>query len=296
MATEFDCPKCGRRLRVAEEYRGKKARCPRCAAVMTAPGDDADRAVAAPGIQAAAPRPAVLPLEGDADSYAVDEAGPTCPGCHKVLPPGAVLCVTCGIDLRSGKQLKTVREAGRPFEQLWDSGANFLLRLVLFLVLDCLCLFLGALTRSLLLGGLIVFTATVFLALLLGTFITLRLLRTGKGKVLLTRVIHLFFIPAIRSEFNLQRYEALVIADAGTGFGPVGWIVLLGTTLLLLPFGVVPGLVWWYWAFTRQNFRLDLKPDRRGPPVKLYWTPSDPTVRDIADTLQEVAGLRIERR
>jgi hypothetical protein len=300
MAIEFDCPQCGRRLRVAEEARGKKAKCPRCAAVMTAPSSDEDRTGASRVAQAVAPLPvatAARTRHGDeADGYSVHETGPTCPGCHKVLARGAVLCVDCGIDLRTGRRLKTVRDAGRAYERRWDSGAPLVVRLVLFLVLEFLCFLVGALTRDLILAVLIVFTATVFLALLLGTFITLRLKRTGNGKVLLTRVIHLFFIPAIRTEFNLQRYDALQVADSGAGFGPVGWIILIGTTLLLLPFGVVPGLLWWYWALTRQNFRLDLNSDRRDNPVKVYWTHSDSTLRDIADTLQEAAGLRVERR
>jgi hypothetical protein len=33
-----------------------------------------------------------------------------CPGCGAELPPGAVLCVACGYDLKEGRQLETVRE------------------------------------------------------------------------------------------------------------------------------------------------------------------------------------------
>ncbi len=33
-----------------------------------------------------------------------------CPECGADLPPGAVLCVNCGYDLREGRRLETVRE------------------------------------------------------------------------------------------------------------------------------------------------------------------------------------------
>jgi len=37
MAIEFDCPGCERRFRLADNLAGKRARCPKCKAVLTVP-------------------------------------------------------------------------------------------------------------------------------------------------------------------------------------------------------------------------------------------------------------------
>jgi hypothetical protein len=87
----FDCPSCGRTLNVKDEYAGKKARCPGCKEVLTVPF--------AP--EAAAPQPAA--------------AASACPSCGARLSEGAVLCVSCGYDLRTGQKLQTVT-GGAPEE------------------------------------------------------------------------------------------------------------------------------------------------------------------------------------
>ena len=86
----FSCPSCGKTLNVKDEYAGKKARCPGCQEPLTVPfaPEAADAASAA----AVAPAPSAS----------------ACPSCGGALPEGAVFCVACGYDLRTGKQLQTV--------------------------------------------------------------------------------------------------------------------------------------------------------------------------------------------
>lgn len=79
---KFSCPTCGKVLNVKDEFAGKKARCPSCKEVLTVP-------------------------------YATEAAAPAaaanaCPSCGGALPEGAVFCVACGYDLRTGKQFQTV--------------------------------------------------------------------------------------------------------------------------------------------------------------------------------------------
>jgi uncharacterized Zn finger protein (UPF0148 family) len=83
----FSCPHCGKALNVKDEYAGKKAKCPGCRNLIRVP--------------AAAPAPAVDYPEED---YPEDD---TCPNCEEPLAEGAVLCVNCGYDTRTGKILKT---------------------------------------------------------------------------------------------------------------------------------------------------------------------------------------------
>lgn len=57
--------------------------------------------------------PAPAASSEDQDTYAlvpddpVEHATASCPACGKVMPPGAVLCVSCGYDSRKGFQLGT---------------------------------------------------------------------------------------------------------------------------------------------------------------------------------------------
>ncbi len=87
----FSCPSCGKVLNVKDEYAGKKARCPGCQEGLTVPYAP-EAAEAADAATSAAPAPSAS----------------ACPSCGGALPDGAVFCVACGYDLRSGKQLQTV--------------------------------------------------------------------------------------------------------------------------------------------------------------------------------------------
>jgi uncharacterized Zn finger protein (UPF0148 family) len=83
---KFECPSCGKTLNVKDDYAGKKARCPGCKEVLTVPyAPEAAAAAAAPAAQT-----------------------PACPNCNGSLAEGAVFCVACGFDLRSGKKHETV--------------------------------------------------------------------------------------------------------------------------------------------------------------------------------------------
>lgn len=86
---KFSCPSCGKTLNVKDDFAGKKARCPGCKEVLTVPHAPAPEAAAA---AVAAPT----------------AKASTCPSCSGSLPDGAVFCVACGYDLRSGKKLETV--------------------------------------------------------------------------------------------------------------------------------------------------------------------------------------------
>lgn len=288
MPIVFHCPSCGRLLRVAEEYRGKRSKCPACAVVSTVPQEEEG----APGAYAVAGADRPAPA-APAPGYEAETVGPTCPGCHRVLPKGAAICVTCGFDLRTGKRRETVRT---PREWYWEVGLPLLWRVGIFAALECVCLPLGAVARDPAVGATLAFAGSVFLALILGTFTTLRLVRDGRGKVLLYKRVFVCFVPCIFRTANLRRYGAVAIIDGPRGFGLIGWTVFLGLFLVGLLVGVVPGLIWWYWAFTRPSYAVALRVRHGEGLFTLYRTGSDTKMRDIVDTLQELAPLEIERR
>ena len=76
---------------------GRSAKCA-CGAKLVVPTEPPPAPPAAP----IAPAPAVEPAKSTAG----------CPNCGTALPPGAVLCVNCGYNLKTGKTLSVVVEDG----------------------------------------------------------------------------------------------------------------------------------------------------------------------------------------
>lgn len=283
MAILFDCPGCGQRLQVSEVYRGRRTKCPTCAAISTVPGAPEPAATAIrEGLAGGASRAG--PAGGD-DTIAIAEEGPTCPGCRSVLPPGGVLCVNCGHDLRTGKRHATAHE---PFEQRWDAGLPLALRIGLAAGLVCLCVPAGTLTGEAVSACLIIFAGSVFLVLLLGTFLRLHVVRTSRGKVLLTRTWCIAFIPAVRHQVNVRKYDALLIDARGQDAAPV-LIVFLAILA-----GVLGVLLWW--LLVGVGCQAYLRKDRGREDFVLYRGRDEGQMREIVETLRELTGLRVERR
>ena len=127
----FVC-ECGKSLRVKDEAAGKRVRCPACNRVATVPQGAADSNLGATMDESA---------KGGA-------AGPAalCPQCHVELPAGAVLCTTCGLDLRTGKKVVGRRSI---FERIpWATVRSIGSTVLLLGILAALgYLMIGALSR-----------------------------------------------------------------------------------------------------------------------------------------------------
>jgi dienelactone hydrolase len=96
MPIEFTC-ECGKAYRVGEALAGKRARCKACGREMTVPAGPP------PMAKLVQPRPvAVAPPAIPA---------PRCPNCSSLMQPGAVLCVNCGFDARTGKRASRATSA-----------------------------------------------------------------------------------------------------------------------------------------------------------------------------------------
>lgn len=127
MAIEFVCPTCGKTLKLRDEAAGKRGRCPQCQAVITVPDQslaeddlieivpaDAPPAKKPPALPPKPVKPPVSTAMTPAAPEAVSAATKPCPGCGKALPEKAVICVSCGFNLKTGKKLQTVFEQPEP--------------------------------------------------------------------------------------------------------------------------------------------------------------------------------------
>ncbi|MFI5379040.1 MAG: hypothetical protein ACHRHE_07080 [Tepidisphaerales bacterium] len=89
---QFSCPACGRKFPWKAESAGRQGKC-KCGHVLTVPAK----------------------AEGDPEPIALEEAAApvaapeqaNCPGCGAAMEPGAVLCLNCGYNTRTGGQMTT---------------------------------------------------------------------------------------------------------------------------------------------------------------------------------------------
>ena len=87
--------KCGKQFLAKDSLAGSQVKCPNCGS----------------GILVGSAPVAVSPLADLVTEAGVEESNaPQCPNCKSELKTGAMLCVACGYDLKSGKQIKANRE------------------------------------------------------------------------------------------------------------------------------------------------------------------------------------------
>jgi hypothetical protein len=313
MNAEFECGGCGKRLKVRPEWTGKKARCPACGAVSAVPA-----AGPAPGTAvrpAAPPRPGptpppgdvltveplepvgVIPLQPEPDAAAEVPPAPaaaedTCPECGAFMARDAVICLDCGFNRKTGKQLKTV---SRRIERHWYLGGFSDPAVVLVFVLLYMFLALAAyLSEDLLVGALLLAAGVLPGVLLLGTFTRVRITRDREGRPLLFRDRWVFFIPVAHATIDLDEYQVIRLGhqEGGTEVHAVAAL------LLLILCGLIPGLVFWMLLFRGSTFTLEIAGAHEGghagdiEPEVLYRGRSETKMRAIGDALKEIAGLR----
>ena len=129
MAIEFICPTCGKTLKLRDEAAGKRGRCPFCKGVVTVPSADSEedelveiipptapkteqRPPAPPPPAEARTTPPPLPTTPTGEQTSATER--ICPGCKSSLNDKAVICISCGLNLKTGKKLQTVFEKPEP--------------------------------------------------------------------------------------------------------------------------------------------------------------------------------------
>jgi hypothetical protein len=286
------CSHCGELVRLPPRRKGKRGPCPLCG------GDWTEPAKAKPAPAAAPPPPPVrsfneeltAPDENPETSNPYRVAGPgrrVCPGCNADLAPEDVLCVRCGYDLRTGQK---VVKTYKPVDLSWDSGMPLRSRLIAFGSSMGLALVVFGLIAVLMGEGWefippwLVFGA--MMGFLFGTYDRLDLRRTRGGETSLTKTWRLCFVPVKRYEIDVLAYEGVLTGRAHSG-GCWEWTVLLA----LLPLGLVPSAIWWYFAIYRTVYYVALCRDHGAPEITLYRGWSQARMEEVARAVRDAGGL-----
>lgn len=107
------CDKCNASFSVEETFVGRKAKCSKCgeAFIVQAVSDALEPQTPVEGYSLSKESPAAAAGKSDIDALLSAESN-RCPNCALPLAPGAVLCVNCGYDLRTGAKVQHQKSTG----------------------------------------------------------------------------------------------------------------------------------------------------------------------------------------
>lgn len=230
--------------------------------------------------------------EEDSSPYGVEGADEVkCPKCSYMLPPGSVLCVRCGFHLKIRRKIVKSYE---PLARVWETNAGYKTRLSIFW--SCTTAFsalglAGVFRGEASLGVFLVSFAVVeaLMAFLLGTFTRILLTRDVRGRVQLTKTWRMAFFTRQPQTIQVRGYEGIV----GVRQNEIGiWEYLI--CFLLLGFGILPGVLWWYFVIHKETFQLSLSQDHGFPTYLVYSGWSEMQMKEIAYALRDATGLRYD--
>jgi hypothetical protein len=285
----FPCRRCGRMIRRQRE-------CPHCDG---APEELGPVPLTPPPVglsphsmelgEADSPHTSAIDDEDDSPYLLSDKELPTCPKCQKDMVPGAVLCTSCGFNLRTRKKAKKTYE---PIARSWVTDLTMPQRLMGLAAFQGLHIILAGMSHIAFETGVAPFFVTwplmAALALfVLGTYDTIDLVRDTRGRTTITIRWRFFFLPTLPQETHVRGFEGIVTGQwLDAGF--LEWFVCLS----LLPVGVFPAFLYWYLAIHKPFYHVALAQDHGHAAVYVYRGHSDAQMNDIAQTICDVTGLK----
>jgi hypothetical protein len=210
-----------------------------------------------------------------------------CQDCGKDIDLLAVVCVHCGFDAQAKKK---VERTFQPIDRTWESGWPFQRRLAVFLAFQSVNGF--TLLLSLVVGDSLGVTAFAIVfsvalqAFVIGTFETVRIRRNRKGQTEITLMWRVGFVPLAAKKVNWREHEGVAFGH----YDPTGlsdwWIFLV-----LLPWFILPAILWWYFVIRSDRFFAALTRDRGYPETYLYRGMSEPQAKEICQVATDATGL-----
>ena len=265
------CPQCGNPV---EAMRKKKVQ-------AKLRGDQ----IKLPGVAIEAPLAEFADNPVDDESYVVIGTLRRCPNCQRSMADDGVLCVACGYNIDTGAQAMRVFE---PVLRSWEGALSCRSRLLLMGIGEVLGLLalVGAFFADILIAGLVSWVGlNALLLYLLGTFDRIDISRTRRGYVNVTKTWRFCFVPRKPKHIVLQHYAGVV---TGMRNDVDGWDMLVLGTMLAM--GIVPGIVWWYCVFHRDEFYVGLTQAHGSLALELYRGWNEAQTREIAKVIRDVAA------
>lgn len=318
MSLAVICQSCGTKLEIADDYRPNRIQCSQCGVMCDLPrhrqrkpasrparSDSNDSELSAspkpvpidPPSAPAVPqstKPARKPQVEDEDDDRPYElvGGPirVCSTCHRELPMDAKVCNHCGFDFRAGAKVEKKYE---PLVRHWEGGLPHGQRVGIYLACQLFAL-VGLVTAGIAgelgvaIPSWLLFSA--MLAFLLGTYEWVDLVRDSRGKIRLNKGWRFFFVPRPLPPIKLSEYDGVVSGkDRSADFWD--WTVFV----ILIPFAVFPGILWWYFAINRDSFFVALSQHHGSPSYYLYRGWNQEVTQEIANTIRDACGLTYQR-
>jgi hypothetical protein len=212
---------------------------------------------------------------------------PRCPNCRKDMVEGAVVCTSCGFNVRTRKKASRSYE---PLARSWETDLPLAKRLTwlggfqAFHLFLTVCAAVGGIATPFLVAWL---PLTAILCFVLGTYDRVDMVRDARGRVTLTLRWRFCFVPLAPKVVEVRGFEGVVVGrwnDAGFW----EWMVLI----CLLCMGIIPALIWWYHAIHRSQYHVALAASHGRAEVFVYRGRQEEQMNEIAKALCDATGLR----
>jgi len=234
-----------------------------------------------------------------------------CPGCYRMLPADAVVCVECGWHR---ERRAKVTAPGPAFRRTWNGWGIVLVRLVVFATMAApvgwFIAFRGGVTPALAFA-----LAAGPAAFLFGSFSQVTIGRRADGRGWVTRRRWLAFIPLWARRADLTKYESVKLLEAGRVRLSGIDVLLELLTYEMFDLRALEPQTWWNdtvesyrrsWQMPWDERRYDTNYnvpasgllELRGygmPRFVVYWGRNEDAIGEMVRALRDAAGLTFGR-
>lgn len=230
--------------------------------------------------------------EDDGKAYQVtgDIKKKKCPECEKRVDYRAKVCNHCGYDFVTEE--KAVREF-EPIIREWETGWPLQRRVAVFAiaqVVNLVVLVTSFMSDMGCVGLPLLLIMAGLQAFLLGTYDTLKIIRSNKGKVTITRTWRLLFMPKPPDRIKWTDHEGVVLVQ-GREMEMVNWLICLVLTLYL----ILPGVLFWWYVLKPDQYHVAFSMSHGYPETTLYKGTNEAQAREILQVVMDVTGLKDNR-
>ena len=233
--------------------------------------------------------------EDDEKPYGVPGTGlMPCPHCRQELPLDATFCVHCGTDLAGGEKAERVHQ---PMQGVWEEGLSLQNRFAImagFQVVNFILAVVSISAQAGQLGQLSTWATLTFFhafhiavqACLIGSFDTLSVTRTARGKTTVTVQRRIGFVK-LKAEKIPWRESANIRVTGSAQAGLVEWFTFLYTLMI----ACVPGVVFYWLVIRPERFQIDLTDALGVTRETIYRSTDREKAAAVAHFVQDATGL-----